>query len=857
MNKLKKYTKKIITITLIIFVILIGIITFLKEKQEKEIIKFSTAPKSSGYLYQRKSKGFIVYLGSRSTKQSPEIKMAVENSSIDFKPEGNLSDQTKLDRQDQKSIVYKNVYPGIDFLYTLIENGVKEEIIINNQQSAANNPQFTFKLNLNNALIQKDLMDDSALTFVDSVSEKYLFHFEKPFMIDAGGNRSEQVKMTLNPPSSAGSPYSLSLIPDPTWLKSALYPVIIDPTIVLDNADTVANWTSSDDTYFTKSQDTSDKQEGTGSVKVVASSGYTQQVFNSSGTFTVPAGVTAVEVLVVAGGGAGVGGSPNNYYKNGGGGAGGVTYDANYSITPEEEITVTVGGQSSINTSGNASAFGTISVTGGGKGGLNGAVGTAGGSGGGGGGLSYGWDGTQNGGAATASEGYAGGTGLSTSATDINLSAGGGGGGAGSVGGNYSGTTGGNGGTGVDYSSIFGTGVGVSGWFAGGGGAAGGVTAGTASSGGGAGTAVHDASGSNGTANTGGGGGGARAGTGGTGGSGVVIVKYLLNSLNDTITRDLGVSGTKDLSGNSTVNFWIKSSRTGTYLQFGMGETAWNNNTTNVTINSANTWEEKTWDISGISDANKDAIRYLGFKTTNADSNFTMKFDDIKSVNLPPIAPTSLLTEGQTNPSGVTDTTPEFSAIYNDPDSGDIANKYRIQVDDDPAFGSTIWDSGESGTAMSNCIASNRCSDISYGGVSTDLQWSTKYYWRIKFWDDDAAESDWDTESAYFTMSPIYEPTACMIDDSGQNDSLIVKWNDNTTLETGYRVERSVDGTAYSLLTTEAINATSSTDNTTISNSTYKYRIRANSDQGNSQWCSTETVDYSTGNLNFKGVIIR
>ncbi len=41
---------------------------------------------------------------------------------------------------------------------------------------------------------------------------------------------------------------------------------------VLDNCDNVALWTSSDDTNFTKSQDTGDKQEGTGSIKVVASS---------------------------------------------------------------------------------------------------------------------------------------------------------------------------------------------------------------------------------------------------------------------------------------------------------------------------------------------------------------------------------------------------------------------------------------------------------------------------------------------------------------------------------------------------------------------------------------------------------
>ncbi|MHA1302203.1 MAG: hypothetical protein ACTSPI_00685 [Candidatus Heimdallarchaeaceae archaeon] len=101
--------------------------------------------------------------------------------------------------------------------------------------------------------------------------------------------------------------------------------------------------------------------------------------------------------------------------------------------------------------------------------------------------------------------------------------------------------------------------------------------------------------------------------------------------LNDVITRDLGAGNEVDLSNYTKIRFWIKSTRTGSYLQFGVGETAWNNNTYNITINSADTWEEKEWDISGISSANKNAIRYLGFKCTNADVNFTMKYDFIRA----------------------------------------------------------------------------------------------------------------------------------------------------------------------------------------------------------------------------------
>jgi hypothetical protein len=113
--------------------------------------------------------------------------------------------------------------------------------------------------------------------------------------------------------------------------------------------------------------------------------------------------------------------------------------------------------------------------------------------------------------------------------------------------------------------------------------------------------------------------------------------------------------------------------------------------------------------------------------------------------NYTPGAPTSPYSNdisaqsGQTNPSGITDPTPAFSAIYNDPDSGDIANKYRVEVNTASDFtGTVMWDSGVSGTGMADTTAGNRCPDIIYAGAA--LASDTTYYWRITFWDDDGTE---------------------------------------------------------------------------------------------------------------------
>jgi len=124
------------------------------------------------------------------------------------------------------------------------------------------------------------------------------------------------------------------------------------------------------------------------------------------------------------------------------------------------------------------------------------------------------------------------------------------------------------------------------------------------------------------------------------------------------------------------------------------------------------------------------------------------------SSNSAPTAPSTLYSNndnaqsGQTNPTGITDSTPAFSAIYNDPDSSDIANKYRIQVDDNSDFSSTLWDSGAPGTSMTNTTQGNRSPDITYAGSA--LANNTTYYWRIKFWDDQPAEGAWSTPAQTF-----------------------------------------------------------------------------------------------------------
>ncbi|MFA6330035.1 MAG: glycine-rich domain-containing protein, partial [Candidatus Micrarchaeia archaeon] len=237
-------------------------------------------------------------------------------------------------------------------------------------------------------------------------------------------------------------------------------------------------------------------------------------------TWTVPAGVSSVDYLVVAGGGGGGG------FRGGGGGGGGFRTASGYPVTSGTAYTITVGagGAGGAATSpggygyaGSNSSFYTVVSIGGGFGGD-----AAGGNGGSGGGGS-----TTSGGSGTSGQGNDGGSGSTACGT---YSIGGGGGGASGTGIATVECVAGGGGAGAS-SSINGSAITYAG--GGGGGTRCGYTPGSGGSGGGGsgGAQANGVAGTNGLGGGGGGGGrcdGAQTYAGAAGGSGIVILRYVI-----------------------------------------------------------------------------------------------------------------------------------------------------------------------------------------------------------------------------------------------------------------------------------------------------------------------------------------
>ena len=216
----------------------------------------------------------------------------------------------------------------------------------------------------------------------------------------------------------------------------------------------------------------------------------------------------------------------------------------------------------------------------------------------------------------------------------------------------------------------------------------------------------------------------------------------------------------------------------------------------------------------------------------------------------PPGAPTSLLTNGSTNPTGLFQATPPyFSAIHNDPSYP--ANNYQVQVNTDPTFGGTaMWDSSQQ--SMTTTTNGNRSPNISYAGSTLDLRGRT-YYWRIRFWDTAGYGGTW-SAAANFTMTNLGQAASCKLQEGPQNNQIIISWIDQSSIETGYYIEKNTDAGGFGSLTTRPANNTSYTDSAVSSNHTYQYRIRAISGSDYSQWCTTDTLNLGSGSFQLNGL---
>jgi hypothetical protein len=124
---------------------------------------------------------------------------------------------------------------------------------------------------------------------------------------------------------------------------------------------------------------------------------------------------------------------------------------------------------------------------------------------------------------------------------------------------------------------------------------------------------------------------------------------------------------------------------------------------------------------------------------------------------------------------------------------------------------------------------------------NTDIQTGLTYYYRVRA-EGPGGPSAWSNTAIVGPPTAPTGPTATR----GAGTSVIFRWNDNSTNETGFRIDRSTNGGQFVLLTTAAAVAGTGqrtfTDNTSTAGNTYVYRVRANGTWGNSAYAVAPSI---------------
>ncbi len=221
------------------------------------------------------------------------------------------------------------------------------------------------------------------------------------------------------------------------------------------------------------------------------------------------------------------------------------------------------------------------------------------------------------------------------------------------------------------------------------------------------------------------------------------------------------------------------------------------------------------------------------------------------TTNRTPSAPTNLEAEGTTNPTGIIDPTPEFSAIYDDLNTSDTAIAYQIEVNTASNFtGTVMWDSGK--VSISALNEGTRSALIPYAG--TGLSPDTTYYWRIKFWDSFNVEGVWSSETASITNGSIGDLSSCTLEEGPEDDQITIHWEYGVGYPGEVEIQKNVDSAGFSALTTSTPPLASHVDSNISTTHTYQYRLRVAVGGDYSNWCTTALLNLDTGTIMFENV---
>lgn len=155
-----------------------------------------------------------------STSQGVSIER--EEHRVELIPSGGSFKKSAV---SDNTIRYSDVYPGVDYQYSLVGNTLKEDIIL---LEKTERNQFSFSIKAGGL---KAVQEKNTIILYSDNRRHPEFILEAPLMIDSDGNTSEDLVMKL---SGVEGSYRATVTADKKWLQDEdrSYPVRIDPSAV-------------------------------------------------------------------------------------------------------------------------------------------------------------------------------------------------------------------------------------------------------------------------------------------------------------------------------------------------------------------------------------------------------------------------------------------------------------------------------------------------------------------------------------------------------------------------------------------------------------------------------------------------
>lgn len=134
--------------------------------------------------------------------------------------------------QTQSLITYSDIAENTNLQYVITPNSIKENIIVSNKESVKDKYTFIFETNGLNA----EKQNDGSIRFKDN-NGNVKFTIPRPVMTDANFALSYDIGVSMK--ENTDSTITLEYLPSIDWTSSSdrVYPVFIDPAIIVDNQD--------------------------------------------------------------------------------------------------------------------------------------------------------------------------------------------------------------------------------------------------------------------------------------------------------------------------------------------------------------------------------------------------------------------------------------------------------------------------------------------------------------------------------------------------------------------------------------------------------------------------------------------